>query len=74
MTTINQTGFLAATTDRPAATLRLRRAFASWRGYNRTVKELSALEDRDLADIGLTRGMIHEIGREQARISAARLR
>jgi uncharacterized protein YjiS (DUF1127 family) len=31
----------------------------AWRRYREAVRELSALSDRDLADIGIRRGDIH---------------
>jgi uncharacterized protein YjiS (DUF1127 family) len=34
------------------------RFLRSWRRYNQSVRELSALGDRELADIGLTRSEI----------------
>lgn len=34
--------------------------------YKRTLKELTKLTDRELADIGINRCMIHEIAREHA--------
>ncbi|PCJ96733.1 MAG: DUF1127 domain-containing protein [Hyphomicrobiales bacterium] len=34
-----------------------------WRNYRRTVKELSNLTDKDLNDIGITRGEIHHIAK-----------
>jgi uncharacterized protein YjiS (DUF1127 family) len=33
--------------------------FTAWRRYRDAVRELSALSDRDLADIGIRRGDIH---------------
>lgn len=41
---------------------------AQWRTYNKTVNELSALSDRDLADIGLNRSMIPDVARETAHV------
>jgi len=32
--------------------------------YKRTVKELSALSDHELRDIGISRGMIHSVAME----------
>lgn len=40
--------------------------FEKHRTYKRTLKELSKLTDRELADIGISRGMIREIAREHA--------
>jgi uncharacterized protein YjiS (DUF1127 family) len=38
----------------------------TWRLYNRSVRELSRLGDRELADIGLTRGDIARIAWQDA--------
>lgn len=40
------------------------RKYAQQRAYRLTVKELSALTDKELRDIGLTRGDIHSIAME----------
>ena len=37
--------------------------FQAWRTYRQTVAELSALSDRELDDIGLTRGAIRTYAR-----------
>lgn len=34
--------------------------------YNRTFNELGRLSDRELSDIGIARGMIHDIAQEEA--------
>ncbi|MGB0854473.1 MAG: DUF1127 domain-containing protein [Pikeienuella sp.] len=39
--------------------------FTEWRSYRRTVVELSALNDRELADIGLVRSDIEAIARKE---------
>ena len=39
------------------------RAFAEWRQYRNAVRELAALDDRALSDIGLTRSMIRQAAR-----------
>jgi uncharacterized protein YjiS (DUF1127 family) len=39
----------------------------SWKRYERAVQELSRLSDRELADIGITRGDIHRIAKGQSR-------
>lgn len=60
-------GAVAASTlrDRLAARIDAVRAnLAQWRVYRRTVAELSALSDRDLADLGLHRSMIRDIARQ----------
>ncbi|MEJ0077043.1 MAG: DUF1127 domain-containing protein [Alphaproteobacteria bacterium] len=38
----------------------LLRAFAQWRTHRIAIRELSALDDRGLGDIGLNRAMIRE--------------
>jgi uncharacterized protein YjiS (DUF1127 family) len=42
------------------------RFLQTWRRYNTSVRELSRLNDRELADIGITRSDIVRIAREQA--------
>ena len=42
-------------------------AFRAWRRYEATLRELSRLGDRDLADIGIRRSDIPRIAREGAR-------
>jgi uncharacterized protein YjiS (DUF1127 family) len=41
--------------------------FHAWKRYGVAVDELSHLSDRELADIGITRGDIQRIAWEQAR-------
>jgi uncharacterized protein YjiS (DUF1127 family) len=41
--------------------------FKSWKRYGVAVDELSHLSDRELADIGITRGDIPRIAWEQAK-------
>lgn len=43
---------------------RARAAHARRALYRNTVRELNALGDRDLADLGLSRGMIESVARE----------
>jgi uncharacterized protein YjiS (DUF1127 family) len=45
----------------------IRDRFARWQRYSRTVNELNALSNRDLADLGIARGDISRIARESAR-------
>ena len=53
--------------DRIAARVSAARAsHANWRTYRRTLDELSALDDRDLADLGLSRSMIRGFACEAA--------
>ena len=44
----------------------LARSFADWRLYRKTLSELEAMTDRDLADIGVSRLSIRDIAREAA--------
>ena len=44
----------------------LRSDYAKWRVYRNTVSELSALSNRELADLGLSRAMISSIAHEAA--------
>ena len=46
------------------------RFFNTWRRYGVAVDELSHLSDRELADIGITRGDIPRIAWEQSRYLA----
>jgi uncharacterized protein YjiS (DUF1127 family) len=46
--------------------LSILRFFHAWRRYGVAVDELSHLSDRELADIGITRGDIQRIAWEQA--------
>ena len=38
--------------------------FKDWRAYRRTVNELSALSNRELTDLGLTRADIYRVARK----------
>ncbi|WP_372573744.1 DUF1127 domain-containing protein [Ruegeria jejuensis] len=44
----------------------LKNRFEQYRVYRRTLSELSALSDRELADLGMHRGMIRSIAMEAA--------
>lgn len=44
----------------------LARQFRRWQMYNRTIKELSQLDDRSLADINLSRSEIRSVARTAA--------
>jgi uncharacterized protein YjiS (DUF1127 family) len=54
---------------------RMSKSFAVWsaerRAYNEAVRELSALSDRDLADIGIARVDIEAVAREAAKAKTA---
>lgn len=45
----------------------LKSRYARWQRYNRTVTELEALSNRDLADLGISRSDIYRLAREAAR-------
>lgn len=45
----------------------LMRLFHSWRQYDATYRELSNLNDLELADLGITRAEIPHIAREHSR-------
>lgn len=45
----------------------LRTRINTWKRYSRTVSELEALSNRDLADLGIMRADIHRVAREAAR-------
>lgn len=42
----------------------LKTRYAKWQRYSRTVSELEALSNRDLADLGISRSDIHRLARE----------
>ncbi len=46
---------------------RLKRRLEEERRYRQTVRELMSLDDRELDDIGISRGRIREIARNLAR-------
>jgi len=59
--------FAPALSDRVAAALRQFRVARERRAlYRRTVAELSALSNRDLADLGIGRSEIHGLAHEAA--------
>lgn len=43
----------------------IRRAIKSWNTYNRTVRELSSLDNRTLADLGISRADIRDVAKGQ---------
>jgi uncharacterized protein YjiS (DUF1127 family) len=45
----------------------LKTRLATWKRYNRTVAELNALSNRELADLGIIRADIHSIARQAVR-------
>lgn len=54
--------------EEPSLFERLVTRLKEQRRYRRTINELSALTDRELDDIGLTRGDIENVARRSARI------
>ena len=42
-------------------------AFRAWRSYDRSLRELSRLNDRELADIGISRSDIPAVARSSSR-------
>ncbi|WP_168797835.1 DUF1127 domain-containing protein [Aliishimia ponticola] len=44
-----------------------KKAYARQAAYSRTYRELSEMSDHELDDIGLTRGMIHDIAFQASR-------
>jgi uncharacterized protein YjiS (DUF1127 family) len=45
----------------------LKTRIAAWKRYNRTVSELNALTNRELADLGIMRADIGAIARQSAK-------
>lgn len=45
----------------------LKTRISNWKRYNRTISELSALSNRELADLGIMRADIGRIAREATR-------
>jgi uncharacterized protein YjiS (DUF1127 family) len=66
---IRLTAKLAATEKRMASMLisRLIRLVRAWWRYNESVRELARLNDRELADIGISRSEIGRIAWDNAR-------
>ena len=46
--------------------MNLIRNYRNWRRYRETVSELSRLSNRELADLGITRGDIRHVARKAA--------
>ncbi len=44
----------------------VRKTFRKWQAYQQTVRELSALDNRQLNDLGITRSDISRIARNHA--------
>jgi uncharacterized protein YjiS (DUF1127 family) len=45
----------------------IRQTLKKWSAYQQTVRELTALDNRQLSDLGITRADIQKIAREHAR-------
>lgn len=45
----------------------LKTRYKTWKRFNRTVSELEALSNRELADLGIVRADIGRVAREAAR-------
>lgn len=45
----------------------IRQTFKKWAAYQQTVRELGALDNRQLTDLGITRSDIQRIARDHAR-------
>lgn len=45
----------------------IRQTFKRWTAYQQTVRELAALDNRQLSDLGISRTDIQKIARENAR-------
>lgn len=45
----------------------LKSRITAWKRYSRTVSELNALTNRELADLGIARADIQRVAREAAR-------
>ncbi|MEO8756902.1 MAG: DUF1127 domain-containing protein [Devosia sp.] len=45
----------------------IRETFKKWSAYQQTVRELAALDNRQLNDLGISRADIHKIARVNAR-------
>ena len=45
----------------------IRQTFKKWAAYQQTVRELNALDTRQLSDLGITRTDIQRIARDHAR-------
>jgi len=46
--------------------MNIRQKFAQYAQYQRTIRELNALDNRQLADLGITRSDIKQIARGKA--------
>jgi uncharacterized protein YjiS (DUF1127 family) len=44
----------------------IRKTLRKWHSYKQTMRELNALDNRQLADLGISRGDIERLAREHA--------
>lgn len=47
--------------------MNIKASFSSWRRYRRAVNELSGLSNRELDDLGISRGSIRDVARRGRR-------
>lgn len=47
--------------------MNIRKSYNEWRAYRTTVNELSRMSDRELSDLGISRGDIPFVSRRAAR-------
>ena len=45
----------------------IRKTFKKWAAYQQTVRELTALDNRQLSDLGISRTDIQRVARDHAR-------
>ena len=45
----------------------IRKTFKKWAAYQQTVRELAALDNRQLSDLGIARNDIQRVARDHAR-------
>lgn len=43
----------------------LLQSFRAWRGYHKAIGELDRMSDRELSDLGITRGQIRQVVRRR---------
>ena len=54
-------------TKKEKVTMGIRQTYRKWTAYQQTVRELAALDNRQLNDLGISRSDIQKIAREHAR-------
>lgn len=65
-TSVNRTTGFGFAAFGATALANVKQAFARHAAYKRTFDELTHLSDRELADIGIARAMIHDIAVDEA--------